>query len=277
MSPVNAFCPAIPSNGNPRGCNGILSIPFPNGLMPRSLQEYWGRTAILRRKAMRAENASPVLSPTRAMQVDCAQSALVSLPTIPPLRSVASASARIGNLVRRAMTFFDTNREAAWCYLRDASTLLGSETEESDINSPASQCAFRTGGLAVWQAKLTVAYIEANLGSKLAIGEMADLVALSKSHFARAFKQTLGSSPMAYVAVRRVERAKLMMASTGQRLTDIALACGFADQSHLNRCFRRIVGVSPGLWRRVSQYDTRAHRRVCEDVSKEPDAVEARA
>jgi AraC family transcriptional regulator len=222
---------------------------------------------------MRAENASPVFPPTRAMHADCAQSALVSLLAIPPLRSVASASARIGNLVRRAMTFFDTNREAAWCCLRDASTLLGSETDESDINAPALQCAFRTGGLAVWQAKRTVAYIEANLASKLAIREMADLVALSKSHFSRAFKQTLESSPMAYVAMRRVERAKLMMASTGQRLTDVALACGFADQSHLNRCFRRIVGVSPGRWRRVSQYETRAYQH----VAKNPDPFDARA
>jgi len=201
---------------------------------------------------MRAENASAVSSPTGAMHLDCAQSALVSLRPIPPLGSVASASARIGNLVRRAMTFFDTNREAAWCCLRDASTLLGSESEESDIDPPALQCTFRSGGLAVWQAKRVVAHIEANLGSKLGIREMAHLVALSTSHFSRAFKQTLGSSPMAYVAVRRVERAKLMMASTGQRLTDIALACGFADQSHLNRCFRHIVGVSPGLWRRMS-------------------------
>jgi AraC family transcriptional regulator len=166
------------------------------------------------------------------------------------------------------MTFFDTNREAAWRCLRDASTLLGSETEETDINAPTLQSAFRTGGLAVWQAKRTVAYIEANLGSKLAIREIADLVALSKCHFSRAFKQTLGTSPMAYVAVRRVERAKLMMASTGQRLTDIALACGFADQSHLNRCFHRIVGVSPGLWRRMSQFESQACRRVREQVSK---------
>ena len=224
---------------------------------------------------MRAENASPVLSLTRAADADCAQSALVSLQPILPLRSVTSASARIGNLVRRAMTFFDTNREAAWCCLRDASTLLGSETEESDINSPAFQCAFRTGGLAVWQARRAVAYIEANLGSKLAIGEMAGLVALSKSHFSRAFKQTLGSCPMAYVAVRRVERAKLMMGSTEQRLTDIALACGFADQSHLNRCFHRIVGVSPGLWRRMSQYESQACRRVREQVSKQDDASAA--
>ena len=82
---------------------------------------------------------------------------------------------------------------------------------------------------------------------------------------------------MAFVAVRRVERAKLMMASTGQRLTDIALACGFADQSHLNRYFRRIVGVSPGLWRRVSPYETRTYGLVCEEVSTEPDPVDARA
>jgi len=226
---------------------------------------------------MRAENAAPELPPTRTMRVDCAQTALVSLPPISPLHSVATASACIGSLVRRAMTFFDTNREAAWCCLRDASTLLGSETEESDINAPALQCAFRPGGLAVWQAKRTVAYIEANLGSKLAIGEMADLVALSKCYFSRAFKLTLGTSPMAYLGVRRVERAKLMMASTGQPLADIALACGFADQSHLSRYFRRIVGVSPSLWRRVSQYETRVYRRVCEEVSKKLDPVDARA
>jgi AraC-like DNA-binding protein len=46
-----------------------------------------------------------------------------------------------------------------------------------------------------------------------------------------------------------------MMTSTRERLTDIALACGFADQSHLNRHFRRVVGTSPGLWRRMSQFE----------------------
>jgi AraC family transcriptional regulator len=60
----------------------------------------------------------------------------------------------------------------------------------------------------------------------------------------------MGLPPMVYVAARRVERAKAMMTSTTERLTEIALACGFADQSHLNRSFRRMVGVSPGVWRR---------------------------
>jgi AraC-like DNA-binding protein len=58
--------------------------------------------------------------------------------------------------------------------------------------------------------------------------------------------------PIAYVAARRAERAKLMMTSTPERLTDIALACGFSDQPHLNRSFRRVVGTSPGHWRRTS-------------------------
>jgi transcriptional regulator GlxA family with amidase domain len=151
------------------------------------------------------------------------------------------------------MTFFDTNREAAWRCLRDASTLLSSETDVSHVDARASRTQGRIGGLAAWQAKRTLDYIEANLGAKVGIEEMANVVTLSKSHFSRAFKRSLGSSPMAFVAARRVERAKLMMTSTRDRLTDIALACGFADQSHLNRHFRRVVGTSPGLWRRTSQ------------------------
>jgi len=145
------------------------------------------------------------------------------------------------HLVRRAMTFFDTDRAAAWRYLNDASTLLGLGAEPD---------APRRGGLPAWRAKRALAYIEANLASKITIGDMADLVALSKSHFSRAFKQSLGACPMTYVATRRVERAKLMMTSSRERLSDIALACGFVDQPHLNRYFRRMVGISPGLWRR---------------------------
>jgi transcriptional regulator GlxA family with amidase domain len=93
-------------------------------------------------------------------------------------------------------------------------------------------------------------YIEANLESKLGVDHLADGVALSKGHFSRAFRQRLGIPPMVYVATRRVERAKMMMTSTKEQLTVIALACGFSDQSHLNRAFRRLVGVSPGRWRR---------------------------
>ena len=84
------------------------------------------------------------------------------------------------------------------------------------------------------------------------VREIAECVALRESHFSRAFKRSLGSSPMAYVGARRVARAKLMVASTRRKLTDIALVCGFSDQSHLTKSFRRVVGMSPGVWRRTS-------------------------
>jgi len=156
----------------------------------------------------------------------------------------------VSHLVRRAMSFFESDRAAAWRCLNDASNLLGRESSEPRIELRAAADAPRRCGLPKWRAKRALAYIEANLGSKIAIGEVADIVALSKSHFSRAFKQSLGSSPMTYIATRRVERAKVMMTSSREQLSDIALACGFADQSHLNRYFRRVVGTSPGLWRR---------------------------
>jgi AraC family transcriptional regulator len=119
------------------------------------------------------------------------------------------------------------------------------------LAEPTTQKISSGGGLACRQASWALEYIEAHLGSQIEIREIAKRVALSKSHFSRTFKRSVGFSPRAYVSARRVERAKLMMRSTSERLSDIALVCGFADQSHLNRHFRRIVGMSPGLWRRA--------------------------
>jgi len=110
----------------------------------------------------------------------------------------------------------------------------------------------RPGGLAAWQANRALKFIEGNLGSRVVIREIADYVALSSSHFSRAFKRSLGSSPNAYVTERRVELALRMMGSTQKSLTEIALACGFSDQPHFTRTFRRVVGMSPGVWRRTS-------------------------
>jgi AraC family transcriptional regulator len=165
-------------------------------------------------------------------------------------RSTASEPARVGHLVRRAMSLFETNRAMAWRCLSDASSLLGTESEEMGTLEAPAPITLKPGGLSVWQAKQALAFMDANLGSKISIGEISALVKLSKSHFCRAFKLTLGTSPMAYVSIRRIERAKLLITSTSQRLSDIALACGFADQSHLNRSFGRMLGMSPGLWRR---------------------------
>ena len=165
------------------------------------------------------------------------------------LRSVASASMRVEHLVRQAMSVFETDRKAAWRCLSDASTLLGADAQDLGGNVPSVD-KLQPGGLATWQARRTLAHIEANLASKMDTKDLAKVVALSRSHFSRAFKRSLGFSPMEYVVVRRVERAKAMISGTREPLAEVALACGFADQAHLNRRFRDIVGISPGRWRR---------------------------
>jgi transcriptional regulator GlxA family with amidase domain len=78
----------------------------------------------------------------------------------------------------------------------------------------------------------------------------------------RAFKHSVGLSPMEYVVARRVERAKAMISGTRVPLAEVALACGFADQAHLNRRFRDAVGISPGRWRRsnASRGEFKLHR-----------------
>jgi transcriptional regulator GlxA family with amidase domain len=169
------------------------------------------------------------------------------------IRSQAGGTHPAGDvtqLVRRAMSFFQTDRAAAWRCLTDASALLAKESDGQDGEWRAAIDAPRRGGLPKWRINRVLEYIEAHLGSRITVGELADFVALSKNHFSRAFKQSFGACLMTYVATRRVERAKLMMLSSRERLSDIAVACGFADQSHLNRYFRRVVGISPGSWRR---------------------------
>lgn len=165
--------------------------------------------------------------------------------------SSSSAMPAIKALITRAVTFLESDREAAWRCLSDASALLKPEMAVSEANGTTAFDVSRSGCLARWQANRVLDYVETNLDSKVDIRALAAVVALSKSHFSRAFKRSVGMPPMAYVALRRVERAKGMMSSTREQLRAIALACGFADQSHLSRSFRRLVGVSPGFWRRT--------------------------
>jgi AraC-like DNA-binding protein len=73
---------------------------------------------------------------------------------------------------------------------------------------------------------------------------------LSKFHFIRVFSRATGQTPHAYLVNLRVNRARELLA-VGTRPAEAAVAAGFADQSHLTRVFKRIVGVTPGLYARA--------------------------
>jgi AraC family transcriptional regulator len=110
------------------------------------------------------------------------------------------------------------------------------------------------GGLAPWQLREAKDLLMANLSGRLSLGDLAKACRLSRAHFARAFKATTGVAPYQWLALRRIELAKDLLAGSGKSLEQIAEECGFADASHLSRVFARRVGASPGRWRRLRQW-----------------------
>jgi AraC-like DNA-binding protein len=105
------------------------------------------------------------------------------------------------------------------------------------------------GGLPPAAMRRVREHVEAHLSESMDLAELAAIAGLSVYHFARAFKQTAGVAPHHYLVHRRVERAQEMLARSGLPLSEIALAAGFSDQSHLARHFRQRLGMTPGQFR----------------------------
>jgi AraC family transcriptional regulator len=107
------------------------------------------------------------------------------------------------------------------------------------------------GGLAPWQVRRAKEILSAHLDGSIPLQEVARECHLSMSHFSRQFRRTTGLPPHKWLLTRRIEVAKEKLGDWRLSLSDVAAACGFADQSHLTRVFTRMVGVSPGAWRRA--------------------------
>jgi len=105
-------------------------------------------------------------------------------------------------------------------------------------------------GLAPWQARRAQEMLSANLDGNLGLKDIARECGLSVSHFSRAFRGSVGMPPHRWLIKRRVDAAKARMREGREALSEIALACGFSDQSHFTRVFLRETGTSPGQWRR---------------------------
>jgi transcriptional regulator of acetoin/glycerol metabolism/AraC-like DNA-binding protein len=101
------------------------------------------------------------------------------------------------------------------------------------------------GGLSPAVTRRICDYIEGHLDEKIRLDGLAALAGLSTDHFARAFHQSVGVPPHTYLLRRRLEEVEYMLRKTHAPLSEIALATGFSDQSHLARHFRRWAGMSP--------------------------------
>lgn len=113
-------------------------------------------------------------------------------------------------------------------------------------NEESRQGAVNTGGQSLRQA---MAFIEANYFREFTVEELAAHVGLSRSALYRVFKNTLGLSVQSYILQYRLGKARYLVCHTALSIAEIALSCGFTDQSYFTRCFRSRYGEAPLAYR----------------------------
>ncbi|HTV98636.1 MAG TPA: AraC family transcriptional regulator [Steroidobacteraceae bacterium] len=101
----------------------------------------------------------------------------------------------------------------------------------------------------LWQARCIQGYVAVHLHSRIDLRDLAKVAQFGRCKFNRTFKASFGCTPGQYVRRMRIARAQNLMTMSRDPLCQIAAESGFADPAHFNRCFRKVVGESPGIWR----------------------------
>jgi len=92
-------------------------------------------------------------------------------------------------------------------------------------------------------------YVDDHLTDTLSIKDLADLCGCSPGHLNRVFRATVGLPIYRFVIERRIEHARSLLQADNMSLVEVAISCGFANQSHFSTAFRRHVGFTPGEFR----------------------------
>jgi len=126
--------------------------------------------------------------------------------------------------------------------LVDSLLSLHGHSAERDVRPAA--------GLPTRQLSRVCDFLTEHFSEDIGLEDLAKLTGLTSKHVARAFRQSTGMPPHQYLIGQRIEAAKRRLVNTRESLADIAVECGFADQSHFTAAFRKAVGYPPGTWRR---------------------------
>jgi len=92
-------------------------------------------------------------------------------------------------------------------------------------------------------------HVQSNVSGKLAVDDLADIACMSRAHFARVFKRQIGVSVAVYVRTSRCLKAAHALIGSDMDICQIAFDCGFESQSHFTRCFKVVLGQTPGRYR----------------------------
>ena len=164
------------------------------------------------------------------------------------LMHIREVVGRVVTLLNDADRELGQTQEAAKSSIARAASILMAEIGHSAA-LPA-RCE-GVAPLLPWQASRVREYIERNIAQGIRVSDLSALVFRTAAHFSRAFKRSFGLTPHAYVVRRRIELASQLMIESRTPLSQIALKCGFNDQAHLCKRFRKHTGATPAAWRRA--------------------------
>jgi AraC-like DNA-binding protein len=116
------------------------------------------------------------------------------------------------------------------------------------VSGPAKKRVVAT--LPKWRLKRVLMFIEANIGERITLANLAAAAGLSRMYFAKQFRATTGMRPHDFILGRRIARAQQMLAESSDALVDIALSVGFRTQAHFTTVFKKISGSTPYQFRR---------------------------
>jgi AraC family transcriptional regulator len=175
-----------------------------------------------------------------AREVFDADAAQVELPVVEGLRD-PTISGMAGNLMRELM-IGDTGSRL---FAESTANLLAVHLlrRYARPEKPIEAIKVAATPRAVTQA---VNFIHENYSQAVRLDDIAAAANLSLYHLARVFKKAMGITPHRYLVQVRVNSARQLLAAGARSLAEVAVAVGFADQSHFTREFKRILGVTPG-------------------------------
>lgn len=97
-----------------------------------------------------------------------------------------------------------------------------------------------------------IEYIEGHLSEAILLDTLARQACMSKFHFCRVFKRRIGMSPMHFLVLRRIEKAKELLCQADHTISMVAFKSGFNDLSDFNHQFKKFTGLTPTAFRKIS-------------------------
>jgi transcriptional regulator GlxA family with amidase domain len=161
----------------------------------------------------------------------------------------ASPDSMLANLARALIPALERPEKTSQLFVDQLATAIGTHVAQR-YGGRAATSYRQSRRLSRTHEPLAKSLLLEHLDGDISILEVARACDLSRGYFTRAFRETTGTTPYRWLLGERIARARDLLRTTNIPLSELAISCGFADQSHFTRVFTSMVGTTPGHWRR---------------------------